>query len=328
MQSSALETALEGMPGVETAALAIGAPGFMERWGPVLVEGSDTEVLGRPPSVLWNAVTPAFFEVFHTGVRQGRLFTPSDGAGAAPVAVVNESFVRRFLPQGDPLGTRLKLEAVDSTSWFTVVGVVEDMELGGGGALREDRVYLPLSQTDEGEVMALVRAEGDPMAIPGELRQRVAQMDPGIPVWSIRTLAEAHAYLIRVPRAMGSMALGGGVAGLVVAAVGLYGLLAFRVRQRRRELGLRLALGADGAALARGVLAMAMRQLLPAVALGLGMAWIGAPLIAVALLGGDPRSPLVFVGVALAFLGVGLVAASGPALRAAGLDPARILRGE
>jgi len=113
-----------------------------------------------------------------------------------------------------------------------------------------------------------------------------------------------------------------------VAAVGLYGLLAFRVRQRRRELGLRLALGADGARLAREVLSLAVRQLVPAVLAGLILAWVAAPLIAVALLGGNPRSPLVYLGVAGAFLLVGIAAALGPALRAAALDPAQVLRGE
>jgi len=256
------------------------------------------------------------------------LLTHADGSDAAPAAVVNQSFVRRFIPRGDPLGMRLKIAAADSTTWFTVVGVVEDLELGGGGDLRKDRVYFSLPQVGVQEVMAVMRAGGDPMTIPGEFRRTVARVDPGIPVWSVRTLADAHAYLIRVPRAMGSMALGGGVAGLMVAAVGLYGLLAFKVRQRRRELGLRLALGADGAVLARGVLVLALRQLIPAVVVGLVLAWVGAPLIAVALLGGDPRSPVVFAGVAVAFLAVGLVAAMGPAFRAASLDPARILRGE
>jgi ABC-type antimicrobial peptide transport system permease subunit len=113
-----------------------------------------------------------------------------------------------------------------------------------------------------------------------------------------------------------------------VAAVGLYGLLSFRVRQRRRELGLRLALGADGLHLAKEILSLAMRQLLPAMVVGMALAWILAPLIAVALLGGDPRSPSVYAGVAVSFLGVGMVAALGPALKAAALDPAQVLKGD
>ena len=166
------------------------------------------------------------------------------------------------------------------------------------------------------------------MALVPGIRRKVAQLDPELPLFSIRTLADAHAYLVRVPRAIGALALAGGSAGLLVAAVGLYGLLSFRVRQRRKELGLRLALGARGVDLARSVFEVALRQLLPAILAGLTLAWIAAPLIAVALLGGDPRSPMVYGGVASLFLIVGLAAAVAPALRAAALEPARILRGE
>jgi putative ABC transport system permease protein len=113
-----------------------------------------------------------------------------------------------------------------------------------------------------------------------------------------------------------------------VAAVGLYGLLAFRVRHRRGELGLRLALGADGFTLGRAIFSLALRPLAPAVAVGLGVGWLLAPLISVALLGEDPRSPLVFVGVAGVFLAVGFAAALGPAIRPAALEPARVLRGD
>jgi ABC-type antimicrobial peptide transport system permease subunit len=156
----------------------------------------------------------------------------------------------------------------------------------------------------------------------------VGRLDPDMLILSFRTLADAHAYLTRVPRAMATMAFAGGMAGLLVASVGLYGLLSFRVRQRRRELGIRLALGADGLRLAREVLSLAFRQLVPAVAIGMAVAWVLAPLIAVALLGGDPRSPAVYAGVALSFIAVGMGAALLPALRAAALDPARALRGD
>ncbi len=327
-QVTELAAALAAVPGVQEVALALGAPGFMEPWGAVEVEGGEMARAQDRQDVLWNAVTPGFFRLFGLEIRAGRGPTLADAAGAPAVAVVSESFARRFLPDGDPLGRRVRLAGADTAAWFGVVGVVEDVGLGGGAPDRKERVYLSLPQLARSEVMALVRTGGgDPGSVAREIRGAVASVDPGLPVWSTRTLADAHAYLIRVPRAMGAMALGGGVAGLLVAVVGLYGLLAFRVRQRRRELSLRLALGADGPRLAREILALALRQLVPGVLAGLALAWIAAPLIAVALLGGNPRSPLVFAGVAAAFLVVGLGSALGPALRAAALDPARVLRG-
>jgi ABC-type antimicrobial peptide transport system permease subunit len=134
--------------------------------------------------------------------------------------------------------------------------------------------------------------------------------------------------MIRVPRAMAALALAGGLGGLLVAAVGLYGLLAFRVRQRRKELGVRLALGADGRRLAGEILKLALRQLLPALGVGLLLAWLLAPVLGVVLLGLNPRSPSTYLGVAMAFTAVGITAALIPARRAAAVNPAEVLRGE
>ena len=176
--------------------------------------------------------------------------------------------------------------------------------------------------------MALVRSETEPTGLTSSLRRVVARVDPGIPLWSIRTLADAHAFMTRIPRAIASLALAGGLGGLLVAAVGLYGLLAFRVRQRRRELGIRLAVGADGRRLAGEVLRLALRQILPALAVGLSIAWLVAPILSVVLLGQNARAPGTYLGVAVAFLVVGLTAALIPARRAAGVEPAEVLRGE
>jgi len=126
---------------------------------------------------------------------------------------------------------------------------------------------------------------------------------------------------------MAALALAGGLAGLLVASVGLYGLLAFRVRQQRMELGVRAALGADGKRLAGEVLKLALRQLLPATGAGLVLAWLLAPLLGVVLLGLDPRSPVTYLGVGVAFFAVGVAAALIPARRAAVVEPAEILRG-
>ena len=322
-----LQPALAGIPGVERVAFALGAPGYMERWGVVELDGEEEARPQDRQGVLWNAVTPDFFPLFEVETRLGRSFVGADGPDAPPVALVTEAFARRFFSSGNPLGRRIRLAAADTSTWFSVVGVVEDIVLGGGAMERTERVYLPMGQLPSQEVMTVIRVQGASEEAMREVRGVVAKVDPGIPIWAVRTLADAHAYLIRVPRAMGALAFGGGLAGLLVAVVGLYGLLAFRVRQRRRELGLRMALGADGSRLARDVLSLAARQLVPAVTAGLILAWVVAPLIAVALLGGDPRSPPVYLGVAGAFLLAGFGAALVPALRAAALDPAQVLRG-
>ncbi len=322
-----VESRLGGLRGVRSAALALGGPGYMERW-------SSMEIGGRPPQrpqdrprVLWNAVSPGYFAVLGLGVEEGRGLEDADGEGALPVAVVNEAFVRRFSLGEEALGTRVRIAGADSAAWFTIAGVVEDVDLGGGPGLPRDRVYLSLSQVAAQDVMLLVRAGPNPLSLAPEVRRAVADVDRELPVWSMRTLADAHAYMIRVPRAMSALALGGGLAGLLVAGVGLYGLLAFRVRQRRREMGVRLAVGADGRRLAQEILGVALRQLLPAMGAGLLVAWIAAPILGLILVGSDPRSPTTFVGVAVTFLAVGIMAALVPARRAARINPVDVLRG-
>jgi len=324
---AALEERLASLPGASGAALALGAPGWRERF-------SGLEVQDGPPAeglrdgVMWNAVTPSFFAALDLEIVAGRGLQASDGPRGQLVAVVSEDFVPRHSADAPVVGRRIRLPSADSTAWFTVVGVVEDADLGGAAGSREDRVYLPLAQVRPSEILLVVRGRGDVGALAAGLRGTVAAVGADMAVWDLRTLADAYAYIVRVPRALAAMAVAGGAAGLLVAAVGLYGLLAFRVRQRRRELGIRLAVGADGARLAREVLGVALRQLAPAVVVGLGAAWLGSPVLSAFLLGLDPRSPGVYAGVALAFMGTGLLAALLPALRAAAVEPAQVLRGE
>ncbi len=320
-----LTAALASEPGVRSAALALGAPGYFERYSPIEIQGTELE---PHAATTWNAVTPGFLDVVGTALRAGRAFASGDDATAERVALVSESFVRRYSPDAPVLGRAVRIAGADSTAWFTVVGVMADVPMGRGEWFRADRVYVPLAQVEAGPDMALVRAAGEAAPLAPALRRVVADVDPTIPLWSIRSLADAHAWILRVPRALGTMALAGGSAGLLVAVVGLYGLLAFRVRQRRREMGVRLALGADAARLVRDVLGLAFRQLLPAVAAGLAVAWVASPILRAMLLGQDPHAVGTYVAVGVGFLGMGMAAALVPALRAGAVDPARVLRGE
>jgi predicted permease len=319
----ALVAGLGRKSGVEGSAAGVGAPGY-SRSSPLLMAGASEEAqVGQ--NTQWNGVSPEYFAIVDLELRAGRAIERTDGADAQRVAWVSESFVRRFSPDQAVLGRRIRLEAVDS-AWHTVVGVVEDADLGGGELSREDRVYLPLTQVATQDVMLLARSAQGGGTLAAELRRSVAEVDASLPVWGVRTLADAYAYMIRVPRAFAALALGGGAAGFLVAAVGLYGLLAFRVRQRRSDLGVRLALGADGARLGREVVMWAMWLLVPAVFVGLVLAWVVSPVLAVALFGADPRAPEVYGLVGATFLGVGMLAALGPALRAAATDPVGTLR--
>jgi predicted permease len=323
-----LDARLAAIPEVSASAVAIGAPGYFEPYSRFALDGVTYERDEDRPGTSYNAVTPGYFALFGIEVRAGRRLASSDRRESLPVAVVSESFAREFSPDRELVGRTVSLASdSDPPRWFTIVGVVTDVDVGGGDRVRKARVYLPLAQVEVEGVGLLARTRGDVTVLAGALREAVARVDSSIPLWGVRTLHDAHAYMTRVPRAMGGMALGGGASGLLVAAVGLYGLLAFRVRQRRRELGICLALGANGRRLAGQTLVFALSQVIPALIVGLLVAWLIAPLLGAVLIGLDPRGLGTYAGVAAAFLGVTLLASAIPSLRAARVDPAEVLRG-
>lgn len=323
-----LRDAVTRVDGARVTALATGAPGYRETTVRLRTDGAVSPDEGPRDFTLMNGVDPAFFTLFDLDVLQGRALQPADDEGDEAVAVVNQAFVDRFWPTGSPLGRRLQLLTPDST-WYRVVGVVETAELGDREGLREDRVYLPLSRLAVAAVRVLSRAaDGDGVAHAVRLRQTLATAVPDRPIDDVRTLASGHAFMTRAQGTFSTLATAGGSAGLLVAAVGLYAMLAVRVRRRRRELGVRKALGADAPTLVSEVLRIALRQLVPAVAVGLTLAWIASPLLGAILLGGDPRSPRVFGAVCVVFLGAGLAASLVPALRAGRVEPATVLRAE
>ncbi len=319
-----LVASLAAVPGVRAVALALGGPGAFEPWGRLEVEGESYERASDRPVTWGNAVTPGFFAVHDLEPLRGRMIGDEDRSGAPAVAVVSDAFAERFLGDGDPIGRRVRVPQLDST-WATVVGVFRAFDLGAGPT---ERVYFSYAQFDASATMVLLRGAGDAGTLAPALREAVAELDPGIAVNDVQTLAALHRYMVRAPAMLSALAVGGGLAGLLVAAVGLYGVLAVRVRQRRRELGVRLALGADGRVLARDVMRWAMAPLLPALVIGLGAAWVGSPILSALLLGGDARDPVVYLAVGFAFLAVGALAALVPAVRAAATEPSQVLRAE
>ncbi len=328
IQRADVIAAAGAVSGARMATVALGAPGFGETFSPLEVDGAEAGPDAPRLGVAVNVVEPTWFELFDLALLSGRTFSEADGADGEPVAIVNAAFVTRHWPAGSPLGRRVRVAGV-SDVWARVVGVVEGARLGDGPQLRNDRVYRPLAQVDLETVMVLAAAaDGDGQALAGSLRAALAEAAPDLPLADVRTLASAHAFMTRAQGTFSMLAMSGGAAGLFVAVVGLYALLAFRVRQRRRELGVRKALGADRGTLIRGLLLQALRQIVPATAVGLGVAWVAAPLLSAILLGGDPRSPAVFAGTALVFVGSGLAAALLPALRAGRVEPATVLRSE
>jgi predicted permease len=270
-------------------------------------------------------VTPGFLEVLGARPLRGRDLAWSDDADAEPVALVNETWVRRFSSDRDPVGRSLTLF---DAGRFTIVGVVPDLQVQDPEDGAAQGVYLSMLQSRPWGVRILARTAGDPLALASAVRGRVEAVDPDLPVFEIATLHDAIYADKRVLDAFGTLFGVFGAGALFLTVVGLYGVVSFGVTQRTREVGVRMALGADRREIAALVLRQGLRPLAIGGGIGLLLALGLARGIGSAIDFIDALDPLVFAGV---FGALGLTAVSAlllPARRASAIEPLRALRHE
>ena len=282
----------------------------------------------------FRVATPGYFEALRIPLRRGRLFTAQDAPGARRVAVVDEELAARYWPGQNPIGRRVSLGAPDGQppAWIEVVGVVGHAKQEGLDADPRVQLYLPFAQSPTGQLAVAVRAAGgaagDPERLLPLLRAAVREVDRDLPLADVRTL-ESRVDASVGPRRLSALLLGGfATLALVMACLGLYGVMAYAVAQRTRELGVRLALGA-----ARGnVLGLVLRQgltlALAGGAVGLAGALALSRLLQSQLYGVRAADPATLAGVVLLLGAVAFVAALVPARRATRVDPAVALRGD
>ena len=291
---------------------------------------------GRPASrdvsnaeVPLDAITPDYFRVMGIPLTRGRAFTAQDVVTAPPVVIVNESMARRFWPGEDPLGKRFKYGDLESEApWTTIVGVVGDMRRTGFDAPVRYETFLPLAQTAYGSMTLVVRTTGEPLSLAPAIRSAVRAIDPDQPVYQVRSMDQLLSEMVAQRRF--SMALLGTFAGLalLLGLVGVYGVTSFLVAQRTREVGLRIALGAQPAQL----VGMVVRQGMAVAAIGLGVGLVaalaGGRLMSGLLYGVSPADAVTLVAVIGLLVLATLLANYVPARRAARVDPLVALRSE
>ena len=276
-----------------------------------------------------DAVTPDYFRVMGIPLKAGRTFTPRDGPDAPPVVVINENMARHFWPGEDPLGKRFKYGGAQGEApWMTIVGVVGDMRRTGYDAPVRYETFLPYAQQAVPFMTLVVRTARDPLALAPQVRAAVRAIDPDQPVYEIKSMDQLLSAMVAQRRF--SMALLGTFAGLalVLGLVGVYGVTSYLVAQRTREVGLRLALGAQPAQLIR----MVVRQGMGAAALGIGVGLVGA-LLLTRLMAGllyavSPTDAATLAAVTALLALATLVANYVPARRAARVDPLVALRSD
>jgi predicted permease len=290
----------------------------------------------------WTFVSPGYFEAFGVRMLKGRDFSFADTANAPGVAIINEAMARRYWPNGDPLSDQLIIgrgmrPAYDEEPIRRIVGIVGNVRDTNLASPPRPAIYVPVAQEPDGVTIPnvkllplvwIVRTKADPQALSRQVEQALESAPGHLPVTRIRAMndvvSEATARTTFDTRLMATF----GVCALMLAAVGVYGLIAYWVQQRKHEIGVRLALGARPAGVARMVVGEGGRIALVGVGAGVAAALALAQVKKGLIFGVEPRDPLLFVGIALLLTIVALLAVAIPALRASRIEPMQILRAE
>ena len=317
---------LRSQPGVEDAAIAGAMPGGPSAGFYLLSIQNvpDPDPTNRPVAYFVPA-SPGYFRTLGLTLEAGRTFTDTDREGAQPVAVVDELFVRQFLGNRDPLAQRVFL-AVDDSIPRQIIGVVATVKQAGIDADERPTTYVPLAQAPAADMSVLVR--GATVAPLATLKSQVRSLDPDVPLYDVQTLAERVAVTVGPTRFYTVLATVFAIIAVALGAIGVYGVLADSVSRRRRELGIRVALGAAPATLVGHVLADGARLAMIGIGIGLlASFWTGRALRALLVDVGE-RDPIALAGAAVIFGAVALIASLGPAARAVRADPIEALRAD
>jgi len=319
---------ITSLPGVANAGAAIAVPFDAGYWQSIFIL-NDRPVPERAqlPDAEINPVTPNFFRAMGTPLRAGRFFTQDDHDKAPFVAIINETFTRRFFPNDNPIGKRIKQGwPEDGNPWREIVGVVADTPQYGLGEPIRPELYFSYAQTPSSRMTLAIRARAQIASILPSVREAMRSHDPDTPLFNIRHMSEYVDQSLAPRRlTMRLLALFAGLA-LTLAAIGVYGVTSYWVGRRRAEIGIRMALGARPVHILGWVLSMGARTIIAGVAIGLVAAAFLSRAVASLLYGVDPRDPVSFAAAALTLLIAGLLACYLPARRAMRLDPLEALR--
>jgi putative ABC transport system permease protein len=280
----------------------------------------------QPHAEFWSA-TPDYFAVLGIPVERGRVFDQRDVQGRQPTAIVSETFAKRYFPGEDPIGKRIDFEGNEKTRrWREIVGVVGDVRDRGLDRAAEPQLYMPYAQRGTAGFFIVTRGTGDPSATLTAVRAAVADADPELPIYNATTMTKLKQADTRNRWVAGIALAVFALASVAVACLGLYGLVAHSVRQRVREIGVRVAVGAAPAEVLRLFLRDGLWLLACGITLGIGIAVPSARLLRNLVFGLSTTDPATYVGVAVVLMSVGLATSAIPAWRAARIDPVAALR--
>jgi putative ABC transport system permease protein len=321
---------LRSLPGVQAVSAARDIPMSLAR-----ISGTSVRIQGEPElppgerlTTLVRVVTPGYFETLRIPIVQGREFTDADQTtSAAPGFVVNEAFARKHLATTDPLSASLSVNMQENNPYGAIIGVAGNVKDGSLRGTPEPTVFYSNSQLDSPGMTLLVRSERG-SALAQEAVQIIRRMDPNLPVTQLRMLENAFADSVARDKLNAVVAGAFGISALLLASLGLYGLLGYTVAERTNEIGVRMALGARAAGVLRMIMVHGCRLVAFGAVLGLAGTFLLARVLESLLFGVTSRDPVTFVGVAALLFAVSMLAVLIPALRATRVDPLVALRNE
>jgi predicted permease len=326
-----LSERVEAVPGVAAAGAGTQFPPVSFAYRELWFDGSDADPDGTLPNALATITTAGYFDALGIPLLAGRVFDDRDRADTPLVAIVNQLVVDRYYGGQSPVGQRLKVGGADSDEpWFEIIGVVGTTRNRGLDQPPAPEVYAPHAQIGEiqNQLFLVARTTVDPASVLPAVRQVVAEMDPDQPVYAIRTIDDALAQAASTRRVTTLLLALFGTFALVLAAVGIYSVISYTVSDRTQEIGVRVALGADGGRVRRLVVRQALPPVLIGAAVGLALAVPLGRAMTGMLFQIGALDPITFGSVAAVLVGVAVAASWIPAWRASRMDPVRALRVE
>jgi len=319
---------VQALPGVHAAAVSNSLPPDETDFS------SEFYIEGRPipkqaDIAFYGMVSPDYFKTLGIRVSSGRVFTNSDTPEAPRVAVINETFRRRFFGAEDPLRSRINTGSPSEPTWLQIVGVVGDVKYNGVTEDVQPLIYQSLDQQPTGGGFLLVKSDvEDPLSLVGSIRNEVKKIDSDLPLTNVATMDQRLSNAVSQPRFRTTLIGSFAIVALILACVGIYGVISYSVAQRTHEIGIRMALGARGVDVLRMIVRQAVLMAGVGVVLGLSISFALGSLMVKLLFGVAPRDPLTFIATAVLLAGTAILASYIPARRASKVDPLIALRSD
>ena len=324
---SRLVEEVQSLPGVRAAAVSNSLPpDDTEFSSDFTIEGTTHQ---EAQIAYFTKVSPDYFRSLGIALRTGRFFNQADSTNAPQVALINETFQRRFFSSEDPIGRRLNLGSDREPDWNQFVGVVRDVKYNGLADEVQPAIYLAAEQSPARNMSLIIKTDvPDPLSLTGAVRNQIGRLDSGLPVTRVTTMDQRLANAMAQPRFRTAVIALFAAVALILACVGIYGVISYSVTQRTQEIGIRMALGARKGNVLKLVIGQALRLALAGTALGLTASLGVTRLMASLLFGVKPTDPATYVVTAVLLAGTALAAAYLPARRATKVDPLVALRYE